>query len=179
MKDTLFGPDPDIPEGGERKARAVPDAHIGQVDNPKQSDKASKSSTRDVVGPKRAAPLGLLNKRAECKFSEESSEPETTYGDQVRIKQIGECTSADCGQDVTLSYSEMASNSWEAGASVGGELFKAIGLSVNFGYTYERAEEEEWQTTQRVDVPQGQGGYITFEPRLACEYSIQCLSLCD
>lgn len=171
VTETLFGPDPDMPEGGERKARAIPDAHIGQVDSLSTSDKARRKSPADIVAPKRAAPLSLLNKRGECKFSEESSEPETTYGEQVRIKQINECTSADgCQQSVTLSYSVMASNSWEAGAEIGGELFKAIGLSVNFGYTYEKSEEQGFETTQTVDTPKHQGGYMTFEPKLACEY---------
>lgn len=173
VTDELFAPDPDMPEADKR---GVPDAHIGQAKNPIKSHEARKDSVRDVVAPKRAAPLSLLNKRDECKFSEESSKPYTTYGDQVRIKQVAQCSSTDgCSQSVTLSYSEMASNSWEAGAEVGGELFKAIGLSVNFGYTYEKSEEQGFETTHEANIPKGEGGYLTFEPKLACKYPVNRL----
>lgn len=156
----LFNPDSSM-----AKKRGELPPHVEQLF---QNDERNIQVVRDVTMPKRAAPLERLAKR-DCSFSAKSSEPTTKYPGQFRIAPFAACNKPDgCEGSVTLEYSESTSNTFEASASVGGELFKAIGLEVSFGYSYEETEGTSFTYDVSYSVSNGARGYVAWEPVLSC-----------
>lgn len=139
--------------------------------SPSKRETSSASVVRDVTAVKRASPFHRLHKR-DCGFELSGDDKSTTvkYGDQRKITNEVICEAdVDCTDGVEISYSESVTNTFGVEASLGGELFKALSLSVSF--TYEYSIEKGTEFTGKYDGarPKGSRGYITFTPKIECK----------
>lgn len=113
-----------------------------------------------------------LIKREDCKWNNkgDSDKPYLKYPGQYRVGPITKCQIQDgCEGSIAISYSETVSESFGMSAGAGATLFEVISLSMEFSYSQETAEQNQFTYTHSYSVPYGASGYVAWEPVTECK----------